>query len=145
MYVSPATAIIGSVLLAGASLGHAGEFHDAASAGDLVRVSRLIAAGEDLEERDRIGTPLHHAAARGQAAVVALLLEAGADPNALTRYGATALHRAAWRGDRASVERLLAAGADPGIESIIDGTPCTSQPCGDTPISSCCSWSMAPT
>ena len=143
MSVSAAIAIIVFLLLANAPLARAGTFHDAAGRGDVAQIGRLIESGADLEERDRIGTPLHHAVARGHPAVVALLLDAGADPNALTRHGDTALHRAAYRGDRASVERLLAAGADPAIESIIDGTPCTSQPWGDTAISSPCSWSMA--
>jgi ankyrin repeat protein len=120
---SPTAAIIALLLVADAPLAPAGSFQDAASQGDVARITQLIASGADLDERDRIGTPLHHAAARGQATVVALLLEAGADPNALTRHGATALHRAAYRGDRASAELLLAAGADPGIESIVDGTP----------------------
>jgi ankyrin repeat protein len=52
------------------------------------------------------------AAASGKAAAVALLLERGADPNAMPGR-ATALHEAAFRGDRDLVDLLLAAGADP--------------------------------
>jgi ankyrin repeat protein len=54
------------------------------------------------------------AAASGNAAAVALLLERGADVNAMPGR-ATALHEAAFRGDRALVDLLLAAGADPTI------------------------------
>ena len=51
------------------------------------------------------------AAAQGNAAAVALLLERGADVNAFGER-ATALHEAAWRNDTALVDLLLAAGAD---------------------------------
>ena len=51
------------------------------------------------------------AAAQGNAAAVALLLERGADVNAFGER-ATALHEAAWRGDTELVEPLLQAGAD---------------------------------
>ena len=51
------------------------------------------------------------AAAQGNAAAVALLLERGADVNAFGER-ATALHEAAWRNDTALVDLLLRAGAD---------------------------------
>jgi ankyrin repeat protein len=51
------------------------------------------------------------AAAQGNTAAVALLLERGADVNAVGER-ATALHEAAWRNDTALVDVLLAAGAD---------------------------------
>jgi ankyrin repeat protein len=51
------------------------------------------------------------AAARGNIAAVALLLERGADVNAFGER-ATALHEAAWRNEKALVETLLSAGAD---------------------------------
>ena len=54
------------------------------------------------------------AAEYGRADVVALLLERGADVNAMPGR-ATALHEAALRGDRALVDQLLAAGADPAL------------------------------
>jgi ankyrin repeat protein len=54
------------------------------------------------------------AAESGAAAAVALLLERGADVNAMPGR-ATALHEAAVRGDRPLVDILLAAGADPTI------------------------------
>ena len=54
------------------------------------------------------------AAEFGRADAVALLLERGADVNAMPGR-ATALHEAALRGDRPLVDLLLAAGADPSI------------------------------
>jgi hypothetical protein len=101
----------------------AGPLHDAAQKGDVEQVGTLIAAGADLEEKDRIGTALHHAAMRGYPQIVGVLLESGAAPDSLTKDGGTALHRATYRGDRESVELLLAAGADTNIEGFTDGAP----------------------
>jgi len=66
-------------------------------------------------EAKRTGTldkALRNAARDGHAAVVELLLAAGADVKAKNEYGETALHQAAWYGHAAIVELLLAAGAD---------------------------------
>jgi ankyrin repeat protein len=60
-------------------------------------------------------TPLHSAAAGPHAAIVKLLLEHGADPNAAQDGGFTPLHSAANNDDRESVEALLEAGADPAL------------------------------
>ena len=91
----------------------AARLHDAAKGGDADEVRSLVAAGADLDEADRFGPPLLHAAARGHVAIIEILVEAGADPNATSNEGATALHRASYRGDREAVAMLLAAGADP--------------------------------
>ena len=57
-------------------------------------------------------TPLHHAAARNRLAIVQLLLELGADPNAADATGATALTTAVQeKADPAIESALLAAGA----------------------------------
>jgi ankyrin repeat protein len=57
-------------------------------------------------------TPLHHAAARNRLAIVQLLLELGADPNAADATGATALTTAAQENaDPAIASALAAAGA----------------------------------
>ena len=83
----------------------------------------LVAAGADLRARNRRGAePLHAAAVGGpgsdrwnppaQAATIAWLIEAGADPNAVDMDGVTPLHRAVRTRCAAAVEALLAGGAD---------------------------------
>ena len=59
--------------------------------------------------------PLYGAAAKGSLKVVELLLAAGADPNAVNRYGLTALWRAVEKGHEQVVAVLLKAGANPDV------------------------------
>lgn len=58
-------------------------------------------------------TPLHHASLSGQIAVVQLLIENGADPNALNSFDETPLHYACRRGVVAVVHYMINHGADP--------------------------------
>ena len=67
--------------------------------------------------------PLHNAARSGDLSAVKMLLEAGADPNARGRRGATPLHEAAYNDNLAVVEALLAAGADPNAGERGGATP----------------------
>ena len=64
--------------------------------------------------------PLHAAAAYNEPAVVALLLERGADIEALSAFGHTPLHHAAIRGTPEVFELLLDRGAD--IKALDRGT-----------------------
>lgn len=107
------TSLVGISAVRGASL------HDAAVAGDAAEVRRLLDAGADPNS-EGVGTPLYFAAQRGHEEVVALLVEGGADVNAVTRFG-TALQIAA-RGNRTSIVRiLLQAGADPNLAGGEEG------------------------
>ncbi len=82
--------------------------------GDAQRVSKLIAAGEDIDASDSIYglTPLHEAASSGSVESVRILLDAGATVDSLTNRGQTPLHAAAFHGHLDIVEELIDAGAD---------------------------------
>ena len=82
--------------------------------GDLAEVRRLVAAGADVngEARDGCRSPLIAAASRNHVAVVAYLLERGAEVDAVSA-GWTALLEAADKGSVEVLGTLLARGADP--------------------------------
>jgi ankyrin repeat protein len=61
--------------------------------------------------------PLHAATAGRHGAIVELLLQHGANPNARQHGGWTALHAAAQAGDAALIRLLLQNGADPGARA----------------------------
>lgn len=112
--------------------------------GDEARVRRALQDGADPNERHPLGwTCLHVAAISGDASMCKLLLNAGADMDALDEYsprhdlasfiarqnefsdivnpsadtqGFTPLHYAVLSGDESVVRELIARGADPNIE-----------------------------
>jgi uncharacterized protein len=69
-------------------------------------------AGVNAQAADG-STPLLQAAYEGDAARVAALLKAGANPRIANRFGASPVGEAALRGDAAVLQLLLQAGADP--------------------------------
>jgi hypothetical protein len=84
---------------------------------------KLLTTGAAARARNRRGAEPLHAAAMGmpgsswwnppaQAATIACLIEAGADPNATDMSGVTPLHRAVRTRCAAAVAALLAGGAD---------------------------------
>ena len=91
--------------------------HDAAWAGDVARIRRLLAAGAHVNglDRDR-KTPLHLAAADGHVEAIDALIEAGANVNARddSEYGdgVTPLHVAVAHDHAGAITALIAAGAD---------------------------------
>ena len=90
--------------------------HCAAGSGGESCVKYLLSLGGkvDLEMADSSGvTPLIASVAHGDRRTVNLLLEAGANPNALAQGGATALHIASSMDDEKLVTSLLNKGADP--------------------------------
>ena len=104
----------------------------AAHSEELVRTLRSL--GADARARDRRGAEPIHCAALGQpdsplwspnaqAATITLLIEAGADPNAVDKSGVSALHRAVRARCAAAVKALLDGGADPTIENGNGSTP----------------------
>jgi ankyrin repeat protein len=94
----------------------------AAQVGDVESTRLLLAAGADVNDTAADGrSPLVLAAFAGNGAVVPVLLEAGANPDAADA-GHTALHAAVLRSDLAAVKALLAKGANPNVQ-ITKGTP----------------------
>ena len=94
----------------------AGEIHDVIAAGNTDRVVRLIRANPELLlEKDDTTTedfPLHTAAIHGQLEIARMLLDAGAEVDALDSDASTPLHDAALRGHAEVVALLLERGAD---------------------------------
>ncbi len=77
---------------------------------DIARV--LLAYGANLEGSEKAESPLIGAVSLSAEKVAKVLLEAGADINAISVYGANALHWAAYVGLPDIVSRLLDKGAD---------------------------------
>ena len=106
-----------------------------AAAGYRERVIRvLLARGAPVDAANRRGAqPLHYASdgapgsthwnPEAQAAVIGMLVDAGADPNALDRDGIAPIHRAVRTRCAAAVAALINAGADPHLRSGRGSTP----------------------
>eukprot|EP00803_Ostreobium_quekettii_P007180 evm.model.scf_705.8 EVM.evm.TU.scf_705.8 scf_705:58250-63787(-) len=91
--------------------------HSAIQAGLSRRVKSLLKKGAD-PNLDVSGTPpLWRAAIRNESAIVAMLLDFGADVNGLNSNGSTALYAAAQEGHVGIVQALLDSGADVDILS----------------------------
>lgn len=97
---------------------------DAAQRDDVEAVHALLEQGADVNAAQGDGmTALHWAADHGDAAMTDVLLNAGANVDAITRLGAfTPLHLAAEGGHAAVIVSLLRAGADPHARTTPGGT-----------------------
>jgi ankyrin repeat protein len=104
--------------------------HFAAFFGHPEAARLLIERGADLEARSTNrefalnAAPLHSAVAARQRDVIEVLLDAGADVNAVQHAGYTPLLEAAQSGDSELVELLLERGADPDAK-LDDGRTAT--------------------
>jgi ankyrin repeat protein len=88
------------------------ELIDAAVKGDNTRITKLLAAGINVDVKDSNGgTPLGHAAWFGHVETVKLLIEKGADVNAKKLDGATPVALATYNKHPEVVEILKKAGA----------------------------------
>ena len=105
-------------------LANAGPLHDAARDGNLQEVKKLIAAGEDVNKRNRLlGLPLHQAAANGNIEITKELIDAGADVNVMHRTFGSPLHTAALKGNTEIALSLLAHGANVDVRQQDGSTP----------------------
>jgi len=107
----------------------------AAAAGYRQEIDRaLLKGGANVAARKRRGAqPLHYAAdggpglpnwnPRAQAAMISLLIEAGADPNALDESGVAPLHRAVRQRCPSAVDALLRNGAQVKLKNKTGSTP----------------------
>lgn len=100
----------------------------AAKLGDVATLESLLAGDASLlNARDSDGsTPLHCATWKGHQQVVAALLEAGADVNAVNQnghWGTTPLHAAAHANQAAIAKMLLDHGADTKAKDMEGRTP----------------------
>ena len=95
------------------TLAQDGQLYDAAKAGDLEQVQRLLGQGMNIDSPGRNAeTPLLVASLQGHTAVVDWLLAHNADTHARNQGGFTPLHAAAYGGHRDIAELLIAKGAD---------------------------------
>ena len=87
--------------------------HDAAYEGNIGAVEQYLAAGTDVNAKDKdVGTTgLHGAVDGGRKEIAELLIAAGANVNENSKIG-TPLHLAAMRGHKEIAELLIAKGAD---------------------------------
>jgi ankyrin repeat protein len=108
--------------------------HIAAAAYETEIARMLEAAGANVRARNRRGQEPLHAASVGnpssprwnpsaQAATIVLLIEAGADPNAMDKSGVSPLHKAIRTRCAEAVRTLLARGADPAFKNKSGSKP----------------------
>ena len=97
--------------------------HWAAYREDLDMVKQLLATGADVKAATREGaiTPLFMACTNGNAAIIAALLDAGADANSVKANGTTALMTAAASGSVDAVKVLLDRGAQIDAKESVHG------------------------
>ena len=116
--------LAGAVLVATvAPAAQAAGLHRAVKAGDLDGVTRMLAAGTDVNARDKQGrTALMYAVDKGSVLLVEALLAAGTDVDARDKQGRTALMYAVDKRSVLLVEALLAAQADPNVRALDEAT-----------------------
>ena len=107
----------------------------AAAAGYRLEIARLLLKhGANIAATNRRGAqPLHYAAdgapgsrnwnPEAQAGMIALLINAGADPNAMDKSGVTPLHRAVRQRCAAAVDALLRNGSSVRLKNAHGSTP----------------------
>lgn len=124
--LTPTLPILATVVavIAMSAAAYAGPLTDAVKRRDADEVRALIADKVDVNAREGDGaTALHWAVSQEDAALVALLLDAGATPGLANDLGVTPLHLASALGHADLVTRLLAAGAAADPATPVGVTP----------------------
>ena len=106
--------------------GKHGTIHSAAGGGDIDALRKFLDAGGDVNIKDKLGfNPLHCASIFGHKETVELLIDRGADVNAVAMRGGrgTPLSYAASWGHVEIVELLIAEGADVNVKDSFRETP----------------------
>ena len=123
-------AIVAASLVGGRALAEDDQsLHELAARGDEARLSRALAMGAPVDERDGQGrTPLHVAAREGHLFAAMVLVGHHADPNARDDRRQTPLHAAAQGTEREGerfqiVKMLIAKGADPTLRDVAEKRP----------------------
>ena len=92
------------------ALNKAIQLHEAASDGDIEKVSMLLDAGVDINSKNVVGeTSVHIAARMGHEGIIEMLLEKGALINSINNEGETPLHIVAQTNHIATLQKLLTA------------------------------------
>jgi cytochrome c len=105
------------------AVSHAGAIHDAAQKGDVAGIAVALDAGANINESDAIGPPLYYAVSGAQLEAAKLLIERGADVNALSAFGVGPLGPAVTNRNVELIKLLLNHGANPnstiGAETVL--------------------------
>ncbi|WP_353646128.1 ankyrin repeat domain-containing protein [Mesorhizobium sp. WSM2239] len=91
----------------------AAAIHDAAKKGDIAAIAAALDAGANVNESDGLAAPLHYAINRQRLDAAKLLIERGADVNAVSKIGGTPLMAAVAKNRFEFITLLLAHGANP--------------------------------
>jgi ankyrin repeat protein len=119
------TIILLCILLWFTTSSMAQDIHEAAKTGDLERLKEILREDPSLinsPDKDKM-TPLHHAVDAGKLEAASLLINMGADVNAINFKKETPLHIAAYEGNTDAVRLLLEHDADLTMREMRDRIP----------------------
>ncbi|MGA3317485.1 MAG: ankyrin repeat domain-containing protein [Candidatus Korobacteraceae bacterium] len=107
------------------------DIFESSALGDVARLKKLLANdGELVKARSADGfTPLHLACFFGQLEAAEILVQHGADANAVSPSRIAVIHSAAASRNAALLKLVLRAGADPTRNNSVATPRCTRRPC----------------